>query len=240
MKKVDTRGIAILARPSRIAFAVQRAGLPTDSRATHCVVFPKADAICPAKRAIAGGTVGAAATPANREVSRRARCAHGPGGSDALPQRSEILVRRQRRTLQALYASAQGSVARVRIVCPDLVEHRRAIVSRRHGTARLVHQTPADACRTGSEQVAKHTEARRLRREETFRSIQVANQAAPLGCHVQHQLQALPRQPGSSASPPTRRRSHRPRRRSPSRMPSVAARSSEASSGVCGSSSRVR
>lgn len=46
--------------------------------------------------------------------------------------------------------------------------------------------------------------------------------------------------PGSSASPPTRRRSHRPRRRSPSRMPSVAARSSEASSGVCGSSSRVR
>ncbi len=120
----------------------------------------------------------------------------GQGEVTLYRNEAKILVRRQRRTLQALYASAQGSVARVRIVCPDLVEHRRAIVSRRHGTARLVHQTPADACRTGSEQVAKHTEARRLRREETFRSIQVANQAAPLGCHVQHQLQALPRQPG--------------------------------------------
>lgn len=61
-------------------------------------------------------------------------------GSDALPQRSENPRSATAANAQALYASAQGSVARVRIVCPDLVEHRRAIVSRRHGTARLVRK----------------------------------------------------------------------------------------------------
>ncbi|OKO19083.1 hypothetical protein AM484_001129, partial [Pseudomonas aeruginosa] len=99
-------------------------------RAGRCAASRKADATCPARHARAGG----------RGMLRRDQ----PGEqalveADALASQrkraldrheAEILLRLQWRALEALNATAEGAVAGIGQIVPDLVEDRRAIVAR--------------------------------------------------------------------------------------------------------------
>lgn len=94
---------------------------------------------------------------------------------------------------------AQRAVPGIGEIIPDFIKYCGAVMGRRHRRRSLVDQAPANSRRTGSNEVAAHTEPGLIARQQSCRSIEIANQATPLGSDIQHHLQAFRRQAGQAS-----------------------------------------
>ncbi len=192
-EEVDTGSIAVLVTTTGVTLAVQWARLPADAAQGVALLLGKSMPLVPR------------GMPELVEEAMLRRDQPGEQAfveADALASQrkraldrheAEILLRLQWRAHEALDATAEGAVAGIGQIVPDLVEDRRAIVARGHRGGVAVHQAPADARGARTDQVAKQAEARFLRPSQALRSIQVSDQAQPPGRHVEHQLQPLQR-----------------------------------------------
>ncbi len=183
-EKVLARAVAVLVPAPRITLAITRPGLPAQTTQGVLLVLAQLVPFVPRRvPQLVEQTMLRGGQPGQQLRFQRGTLAR-LGEGTLQGQELVVLHGQCQRAVQARNAPVESRRPGVAEPAPDLVEHDMAFIA---GLGRK--QAPAQGTRLVRQQVAYHAVAWLLPPTQALGGIQIAAQGAPVGCHIQEQLQ---------------------------------------------------